>query len=174
MKYKNKKNSRRCNSKNLSVFMILCLILSFYTIQAQETISATGGNSFGSGGSASYTVGQVFYQTYSGTNGLVAEGVQQAYDILEVSAIKESKGINNLSLLVYPNPVTDYITLSINQFEISNLLYQLYDMNGKIIQNEKITENDTRIVMINLAPATYFLKVTEVNKEVKIFKIIKN
>jgi hypothetical protein len=47
-------------------------------------------------------------------------------------------------------------------------------MNGKLLESKKITGNQTSIVMSNLVPATYFVKVTESNKEVKTFKIIKN
>ena len=51
------------------------------TATAQESINATGGDASGSAGSASYSVGQVAYQTLAGTNGSIAEGVQQAYKI---------------------------------------------------------------------------------------------
>ncbi|MGI6479933.1 MAG: T9SS type A sorting domain-containing protein [Salinivirgaceae bacterium] len=47
-------------------------------------------------------------------------------------------------------------------------------MNGKLLLNEKITGNQTSIVMSNLVPATYFVKVIQGSKEVKTFKIIKN
>jgi len=39
---------------------------------------------------------------------------------------------------------------------------------------EKIIVNQTSIVMSNLEPATYIMKVIQGNKEVKTFKIIKN
>ena len=58
--------------------------------------------------------------------------------------------------------------------KLKDLSYQLYDMNGKLLENKKVTGNETSIVMSNLVPATYFVKVTEGNKEVKTFKIIKN
>jgi ABC-type uncharacterized transport system substrate-binding protein len=91
---------------------------------------------------------------------------------LVVTAIEEAKGIN-LSVTAYPNPTTDFLTLRIDEFEISNLSYQLYDVNGKLLQSEKITGNQTSIVMSNLVLATYFVKVVQGNKEVKTFKIIK-
>ena len=155
------------------------ILIAFYlfgfgtTTQAQNTISALGGNASGSGGSASYSVGQVVYQTHTGTNGTVAQGVQQAYEISVVTDIKEAKGIN-LSVSAYPNPTTDYLILSIDEFEISNLSYQLYDMQGNLLQNGKITGNQTSIVMGNLVPANYFVKVIQGQREVKTFKIIKN
>ena len=159
--------------KRLKLSAVLLLGLGLTGLQAQTSINATGGDASGSGGSASYSVGQVVYTTNTGTNGTVAQGVQQPYEISVVTGIEEAKGIN-LSVTAYPNPTTDYLTLSIAEFEISNLSYQLYDMNGKLLQNAKITGNQTSIVMSNLFPANYFLRVIHGNKEVKTFKIIKN
>ena len=156
----------------LKVIAFLTLVFSLSTVSAQTSINATGGNALGSGGSASYSVGQVFYTTNTGTNGSVAQGVQQPYEISVVTAIEEAKGIN-LSVLAYPNPTTDYLTLEVKEYELSNLHFQLYDMSGKLLQNEKITGNQTSIVMSYLVPANYIVKVIQGNKEVKTFKIIK-
>jgi hypothetical protein len=159
--------------KRLKLSAVLLLGLGLTGLQAQESINATGGNASGGGGSVSYSVGQVVYTTNTGTNGSVAQGVQQPYEISVVTGIEEAEGIY-LSVTAYPNPTTDYLTLRIDEFEISNLSYQLYDMNGKLLQNEKIAGNQTSIVMSNLVPATYFVKVVQGNREIKTFKIIKN
>ena len=158
--------------KKLKLITILLLGLGLTGLQAQEVIPATGGNASGSGGSASYSVGQVVYTTNTGTNGSVAQGVQQPFEISVVTGIEEAKGIN-LSVSAYPNPTTDFLTLSVDNFEVSKLSYQLYDMSGRLLETKKIEGNQTSIVMSNLVPATYFLKVTEGNKKVKTFKIIK-
>lgn len=159
--------------KKLKLSAVLLLGLGLTGLQAQTSVNATGSNASGSGGSVSYSVGQVVYTTNIGTNGSVAQGVQQPYEISVVTGIEEAKGIN-LLVSAYPNPTTDYLTLSIDEFDISNLSYQLYDINGKLLQSEKITGNQTSIVMSNLVPANYFVKVIQSNKEVKTFKIIKN
>jgi len=151
-------------------FLLLGLGL---TAQAQQATTATGGNASGSGGTVAYSVGQVVYTTNTGTNGSVAQGVQQPFEISVVTGIEEAKGIN-LSVLAYPNPTTDYLTLEVKDFELSTLHFQLYNMSGKLLESKKITGNQTSIVMSNLVPATYFVKVTESNNEVKTFKIIKN
>ena len=163
--------------KSLGVATLLTFAFSLSTVTAQESLNATGGNASGSGGSASYSVGQVVYTPNSGTNGSVAQGVQQPFEISVVTGIEEAKDIN-LSVSAYPNPTTDYLTLSIGEFDISNLSYQLYDMQGKLLQSGKITGNQTSIVMSNLVPATYFVKVIVktqgiASQEVKTFKIIK-
>lgn len=159
--------------KQLIISAILLLGLGLSGLQAQTSINATGGNTSGSGGSVSYSVGQVTYTTNTGTTGSVAQGAQQPYEISVVTGIKEARDIK-LSVMVYPNPTTDYLTLEVKEFDISNLYFQLFDKNGKLIQSEKITGNQTSIMMSNLAPANYFVKVVKENKEVKTFKIIKN
>jgi hypothetical protein len=163
--------------KALGVAALLTFTYSLSTVSAQTSINATGSNASGSGGSTSYSVGQVIYTTHSGTNGSIAEGVQQPYEISIITGFEEAQGIN-LSVSVYPNPTTDYLTLNIDNsvktnHDLSQLSYQLYDVNGKLLQNEKITGNQASIVMSNLVPATYFVKVIQGNKEVKTFKIIK-
>lgn len=138
---------------------------------AQEAIPASGSNASGNGGTMSYTVGQVIYTTNTDTNGSIAQGVQQPYEISVVAGIADANGIN-LILSAYPNPVTEYIKLKADKTE--NLTYQLYDINGKLLENKKIESNETNIVMSNFVNAIYFLKISDNNKEVKSFKIIKN
>lgn len=159
--------------KRLKLSAVLLLGLGLTGLQAQTSVNATGGNSSGSGGSASYSVGQVVYTTNTGTSGSMAQGVQQPYEISVVTSIEEAKGIN-LTVSAYPNPTTDYLTLEVKEFELSNLNFQLYDMNGKLLQNEKIIGSQTSIVMSNLVPATYFVRVIQGNQSIKEFKIIKN
>jgi len=159
--------------RKVKLSTILFLGIGLTGLHAQEAIPATGGNASGSGGSASYSVGQVVYQTNTGTNGSVAEGVQQPYEISVVTALDETEGIT-LQYSAYPNPANDLVTLNINtSLGIQNMAYQLYDFSGKLLEESKITGNETDVLMKNLVSSTYFLKIIENNKEVKIFKIVK-
>jgi len=145
-------------------------------LQAQTAVLATGGNASGSGGTVSYSVGQVVYTTNLGTTGSVAQGVQQPFEISVVTGLEEAKGIN-LSVSAYPNPTTDFLNLKVDAsttISIQSMSYQLFDISGKLLETKKLEGNETNIVMSNLVPATYFVKITDGNKEVKIFKIIKN
>jgi hypothetical protein len=160
--------------KKLRTMLIgFCVFGYGIATQAQEAVSATGGNASGSGGTASYTVGQVAYTTNSSASGTITQGVQQPYEILVATGIAEAKGIS-LECIVYPNPTNDLVKLKIENYNLENLSYELYDINGKLLQDNKTEGTETIISMANLAPATYFLKVTDNTKEVKVFKIIKN
>jgi hypothetical protein len=159
--------------KKLKSGAVILLCFGMFGLQAQQVVTTSGGNASGSGGSASYSVGQVVYTTNGNSNGRVAQGVQQPYEIFIVTGIEEAKGIS-LEIMVYPNPATDFIKLKIENYDVQNLRYQLYDINARLLQDNKIVGNETDIVMSNYVSATYFLKVTDNNKVVKTFKIIKN
>jgi hypothetical protein len=160
--------------KKLKLSVLILLGIGIPGLYAQEAIPSSGGIASGSGGTASYSVGQVVYTTNDGgENGTVAQGVQQPFEISVVLGIEEAEEIN-LSVSACPNPTSDYLTLSVANLDASKLAYQLYDINGNLLQSEKITGNEISIFMSNFVPATYFVKVTNENKEVKTFKIIKN
>lgn len=162
--------------KNVKFLALFFLGLGITGLKAQEAIVTSGENATGSGGSASYSVGQIAYTTNYGTTGSVAQGVQQPYEISVVTAIKEAGGIN-LSVSVYPNPATVFLLLNVDAsatLSIQSMSYQLFDMNGKLLQTKKLTGQETQIDMSSYMPAIYFVRVTKENKSVKEFKIIKN
>ena len=142
------------------------------TAQAQQATTATGSDASGSGGTVAYSVGQIVYTTNTGTNGSVAQGVQQPYEISIVLGIDNHT--INLELTAYPNPTANFLTLNVGNAELSTLNFQLYDILGKLIESRKIISSSETIAIENLPTATYFLKVTNNNNEVKTFKIIKN
>ena len=131
------------------------------TAQAQQATTATGSDASGSGGTVAYSVGQIVYTTNTGTNGSVAQGVQQPYEISIVLGIDNHT--INLELTAYPNPTTNFLTLNVGNAELSTLNFQLYDILGKLIESRKIISSSETIAIENLPTATYFLKVTNNN-----------
>jgi hypothetical protein len=164
----------RKNNLNTSQYRAICFICvfcSFFTAYAQEAVPTSGGDAIGSGGSSSYTVGQVVYTTNSGANGSVAQGIQQPYEIstlvgLEVTEI-------NLELTAYPNPTNNVIHLSIGNYENEKLSYQLYDIQGRKLAGESIKDNPTSIVLQDFSGSSYLLNVLDNNQLIKTFRIIK-
>ena len=158
--------------KHKKVKLSVLLLGLGLTAQAQQATTATGGDASGSGGTVAYSLGQIVYTTNTGTNGSVAQGVQQPYEISIVLGIEDNS--INLELVAYPNPTTNFLTLNVDKAELSTLNFQLYDILGKLIESRKIISSTETIGMANLPSATYFLKVSNNNNEVKTFKIIKN
>lgn len=155
--------------KLLIEFVIAYGLTGFH---AQEAISASGADVNVSSGFISFSVGQVVYTVNVGINGSVAEGVQQPYEISAVTGMKQTKDIN-LICTAYPNPTIDLLTLEVEIADNENLYYQLYDMNVRLLISKKLIGNKNSISIANLAPSTYFLKITHNQKEVKTFTITK-
>jgi hypothetical protein len=156
--------------KILSIFFLLGFCIA--TMQGQQTISATGENASSSGGSVSYTVGQILNSTISGSNGTVVQGVQQPYEISVVTAIRNTEDIN-LKCSVYPNPTAGITKLVLESPDFENLRFRLYDIYGILLQDKKVESRETEISLENLSSSVYFLKVLRNNLEVKVFKIVK-
>jgi hypothetical protein len=154
-----------------SIFLASVLLVA-QLAQSQETIPVSGGEATGSEGTASYTVGQVFYSTYISTTGAVSQGVQQAFDFQTLSN-PELTSVK-VTAVTYPNPTKDFIILKITDKGINNLRYTLFDVNGKAIASDVITKSSTQIQMKHLAIGAYVLKVSQQNQSLKTFKIIKN
>ena len=137
---------------------------------SQQAIPASGGAATGSGGTSSYTVGQMVYTTNTGS-GTVSQGVQQAFEFQTLS--NPALTTVNLSAVIYPNPTSDYVVLKISETTLGNLSYRVIDINGKVISHRNITNGDTQINMQQLPVGMYILKVIQSNQELKTFKIIK-
>jgi hypothetical protein len=150
--------------------ILVFLLLGLGSAEAQVAEAASGGDASGPEGSVSYSVGQVFYVSATGENGSLSSGVQQPYEISSVLGI-EDKSIS-LELSVYPNPTADYLTLKVE--ETTDLTYQLFNIQGIMISNERISSHATEIDLASQPSAAYFLTVFKENKKVKTFKIIKN
>ncbi len=154
----------------LKIYLLFLLVVS--NSFSQQAIVSSGGNAIGSGGSSSYSVGQLAYSYQTGSNGSVAQGVQQAFEIFTLNG-QEFPEIF-LEAKVYPNPVVNTLTLFIKNTDLENLNYQLYDIQGRQIINQPITSEETAITLEDNASGIYILKINSRTKEIKSFKIIKN
>jgi len=158
--------------EKIRVVVLFLLAFGLQTIQAQDAVTAAGGDASGFGGTVAYSVGQIVYNTNTVANISVAQGVQQPYEI-SIFPGKEDNSII-LELTVFPNPTNNFLILNAGNSELSTLSYQLYDNNGKILKSRKMISSTETIGMENLPSSIYFLKVVNNKKEVKTFKIIKN
>ena len=158
-------------TNTLIVFLAFLLSFSVNAQTSHQVLSASGGYATGSGGSVAYSVGQIVYTTHTGTTGSVAQGVEQAYEIYSVG-IKETT--LNISLSVFPNPTSDFLTLKVEDYNNEALNYTLLDEQGRLVFNEQITTQDTQVAMSTLARGAYFINVLQANKKIQTFKIIKN
>jgi hypothetical protein len=94
-------------------FFLACVLLATQFVYSQEVITVSAGEALGSGGSGTYSVGQVFYTTNTGTTVAVSQGVQHLF---EFQTLSNPELITvNLTAVTYPNPTKDLIILKVSQ-----------------------------------------------------------
>lgn len=157
--------------KSLSNALLAAGLLWANFAVAQESANVSGGNATGSGGTVAYSVGQIAYTTNTGSSGSMAQGVQHAYEIFIVNT-KETE--LSISLTAFPNPTVDNLTLQISNYRNEKLSFQIFNLQGKLVNKGQIAAQQTQIAMDNLLPATYFLNVVnQKNQKIQSFKIVK-
>ncbi len=151
-------------------FILFSLTIS--AVFTQANIVSSGTSISNSSGSFSNSIGQIDYISVSSNGGSLNQGNQQAFEIFE-SNLNENSNIQ-LSAFVYPNPTNNFVLLKIQEIEIKNLSYRVFDSEGKEISSNSISNLETKISFSQLSSGTYFIKVFQENSEIKSFKIIKN
>ena len=159
--------------KNIKRISHLLLVFGFGVSNgfAQESSNASGGDASGSGGSVAFSIGQTVYTYKSGSNGDANQGVQQPYEIYTVGINEEP---TNISLKTFPNPTVDFLTIQLDDYANEQFYFQLFDLQGSLVQNGQIIDTHTRIDLNALPKGTYLISIIKETKEIKTFKIIKN
>lgn len=153
--------------------LLFFLFSSLATITfAQQGVLTTGVNATGSGGSASYSVGQLTWNMFTGNNSSVIQGTQQPYEISVLTSISNYEV--TLNYVIYPNPTLGKVTLNINDTDIDGLKYQLFNLSGVMLQEKNIETVETEIHIESYKPSTYFLRILQNQQAIKLFKIVKN
>lgn len=148
------------------------ILISASTLSyAQSNTVASGGDASGSGGTLSYTIGQIDYNNQTSASGNTNQGVQQPFEFYKITSGIDESSLVDVSL--YPNPTNEYIILKINT-SLDNLNYNLYDMTGRIVSKGIISSNETKIDARDYVPGQYQLIINQKEIEIESFKIIKN
>ncbi|SFZ94049.1 Por secretion system C-terminal sorting domain-containing protein [Flaviramulus basaltis] len=143
------------------------------------SINSSGNNVSSNSGSITYSIGQVFFSNMGDNNYKLAEGIQngnqEENSNNEDSDVPEDDFSSKANVLIYPNPTTDFITLVTEGFNFNNQLnsYQLYNYQGKLINQSLIENQNSRIDLSNLSASIYILQVFAEENLLKTFKIVK-
>lgn len=77
----------------------------------------------------------------------------------------------NKTLDIYPNPADQFIV--VYNYSTGNRMASLFDLNGRLVKQQLLTQSAARINTSNLPPGMYVLKVTDTkNKPVRTEKIL--
>jgi hypothetical protein len=135
----------------------------------QNALSSTGGHIKSTGGSTSFTIGQVAYVLKKGTGSYLNEGVQQVFT-KKTTPIEELVYLKEVQL--YPNPTQETFNLIISTKEDVQIRYTIMDYLGKEIRNGNILSEKSEISLRDLPSGNYFISLKS-KKENRIFKIVK-
>jgi hypothetical protein len=148
----------------------IVVFLSFgFSSFGQNALSAAGGHFKTSGGSTSFTVGQVAYVLKKGTGSYLNEGVHQVYT-KKTTPVEELVYLKEVQL--YSNPTQENFNLIISNKEDIQVRYTIMDYLGKEIRNGNILSEKSEISLMDLPAGNYFILLKS-KKENSIFKIVK-
>jgi len=130
-----------------------CALLFSLHISAQQSFNAGGGDAVGPAGSVSYTVGQVDFTHHETQAGRLNLGVQQPFETLKLP-------VNQfIPCLIYPNPATNAVNLSVTDPNFLTFSFVLYDPMGKVHRSETGLAVTDSVLLDGLADGVYFISI---------------
>lgn len=139
-------------------------------MMAQQVVATAGGTLDNLNGSMSFTIGEGVANTLTKGDKTLTQGFQQgSVSVIEIKKPTDS----DITIIVFPNPVSDRLTLKIDREDVSGFQYLIFDINGKLVSQKNLISNETEVPVNNLSKGSYFLKVQTGVKELRTFKIIK-
>jgi len=154
------------------IFIVVALLITTYTmgqIVSTELISSSGDVFCNSNYQLDWSIGECITETFNSESFIFAQGFHQGDYI-----VTEIENLSNIEAIVYPNPTSDLIILRFTkntEFEKSN--YTITDLTGKDLVTYKIQSELEQIDFSNYANGFYLLTITQDNKIIKTFQIIK-
>ncbi|MEY3237371.1 MAG: hypothetical protein RI883_1472 [Bacteroidota bacterium] len=148
--------------------LVFVSLLSTLSLSAQEVISSQGETYSNTNGSIDFTVGEVVINTgTNGTNDLTQGFHQTNWNFLGVE-----NHVANYEAIIFPNPTEDILNIKTSKFE--NVTYTLYDAQGKLVLQDKISSELTALQVGHLAPGSYSLTLNNDTLNLKTFKLVKS
>lgn len=104
------------------------------------------------------------------------DNIEFPRNIIKVPDIPDSVGVAERELIkinILPNPATDYVIIDMQDQELPNATYRLYDAAGRLLRGGKITERHQQISISEYSEGLYFVDILADNRTIKYQKIIK-
>ena len=155
--------------KNLGIIIVL-LLCALHVQGQQQVVSSAGSFHSNASGSVSWTLGELAIETLTTASNILTQGFQQSR--LTVTGIGDIPQLD-FEIVVCPNPASDHLIIRTDKEQHENLYFQLYDLSGKIILQDRIRETETTIPLNHLRSAVYLLRIIEGNRQVWAFKVVK-
>lgn len=157
---------------NYRIRFILTFVIIPFSFFSQSSIVPIGENAYGSSGNISYTLGQIDYETFLGINSNVQQGVQQPFEFFSIVSVDEIQV--PFTLEFGPNPTNNEVFLSVYDYYKNDLDYIVTDSEGRTIIAKTSLIGKSTLNFENRSPGTYLLIISNNQKQIKTFKILKN
>ena len=89
-------------------------------------------------------------------NGIYTTKIQSVNDVIEIAEFELENNIH-----IYPNPASEYLIIESSKEE----LYEIYDLQGKLIQKDNITVPKTKVNVAAIPKGIYIIKVGELSRK---------
>lgn len=127
--------------------------MNLQNLSAQEVV-APGGNYHETGQIyISWTLGGTVIETFGSFDLILTQGFQQP--VLTVSTYIEDPGLD-FQISAFPNPTRVHASISTDLTDADNLIYQVYDMQGRFIISHKLEGTQTRVVLMTFIPGPIY------------------
>lgn len=147
--------------------LTLFSLVATLSVSAQEVIATQGTSYSNANGSIDFTIGEVVINTgTNGTNDLTQGFHQTNWNFLGVDDHAPA-----YSASIFPNPTADVLNIKTSTFE--NVTYTLYDAQGKLVLQDKISSELTALQVGHLAPGSYSIVLNSETQNLKTFKLVK-
>lgn len=154
-------------NRKLPFILLLSICCLGAYAQPHDLISSSGGAFKHSSGYLSFSIGELFTSTLTSSSSVLTQGFHQTRLRTGVPVISSPA----LQMLVYPNPVQDVLTVQMEP--AAGFDYLLYDLRGALLHRGNLLDVRTEIDMRAFEPAVYLLRVTDHEKEERMFQIVK-
>ena len=149
------------------ISILIFLIGTNNLVNAQEVVSTQGDSYSNANGSIDFTIGEVIIDT--GTDG--TNDLTQGFHQSNWSLVGMVDHDLSFEAIVFPNPTEDILNIKTQAFD--NVMYSLYDAQGKLVIQNKLSAAQTLIQVSHLAAGSYSLILNNKTQKLKTFNLIK-
>lgn len=141
------------------LFLIVLMTGSFVSISQtveHHVISSTGTEISNSNGELYFTVGEPATEQLENEDFKLTQGYHQGVFLFVAT---EDIAELPFEVKLYPNPASEFVTITLVDVSPINFEYTLFDLNGKVQLTGSFSDLTERLSLSNLANSTYFLKI---------------
>lgn len=161
------------------IFIVPVLVFAAFSANAQlkqsDIVSAGGGYAEKGTISLSSTIGEPAGGTFTSGTLTMVLGFQQAFDIKGTGVLeKEAKDGLDVSVSIYPNPVSDFVNVKLSNAVEEKLNVLILNNMGAVLKSVDFdNETEVNIDVADMPKGVYLVRVIAGSTMIKTQKIIK-